>query len=45
MAEQLYLINMFKAFSFSDANVDLCRPVMIFKVVENTETREAYFGV
>jgi tRNA (guanine10-N2)-methyltransferase len=45
MAEQLHLINMFKAFSFRDANVDLSHPEQIFKVIENTESRECFFGL
>jgi len=45
MKEQLEIIESFKRFPFRDEDVSLTNPERIFKVIENTETRQVYAGI
>lgn len=45
MREQLYVIEMFKKFPFSDQYVDLNNPDLIFRIVENAGTGHCYAGL
>jgi hypothetical protein len=45
MQEQLHVISMFKKFPFKDEDVDLNKPELIFRIIENTADRKVYFGL
>ena len=45
MQEQLHVISMFKKFSFKDEDVDLNKPELIFRIIENTADGKVYFGL
>ena len=43
--EQIAIIDLFKECGFRDDDVSLDHPELVFKVIENTPDKMAYFGL
>jgi len=43
-AEQVHVIEMFKVFPFHFEDLDLNNPELVYKVIQNLQTNDAYYG-